>query len=88
MKYVIYEVWTRSRVVEAKDYEAALNENEPKTEVLVKAPDADEINAEGKFEVDLFVDCGLSLSNWHAQPVDGPDPGPQLTGALDSQNAG
>lgn len=28
-KFVIYEVWTRSRVVEAESHDAALEKNEP-----------------------------------------------------------
>ncbi len=56
-KFVIYEVWTRHRIVEAEDYDDALSNNDPEP-----------------------IE-GMSLSNWHAVPIDDAEIDPK-TGAL------
>lgn len=54
MRYVVYEIWTRSRIIEANNEKEAFNIGLP--EASKKQP----------------VD-GLSLSNWHLQPVSDED---------------
>ena len=64
-RFVVYEIWTRARVVEAHSMHDALTHNEP-------AP---------------MLDTGLSLSNWHAQPLDEAEP-LQETGGMNFRQEG
>ena len=68
-KFVIYEVWTRSRVVTARSESEALTKGEPdKHPFIVDA--SGRTNQYGTMEVDPKEDLDLNLANWHAQRAD------------------